>query len=46
MPRCAEHMRANFNWELKVICDFIGFDLLCSVIDAEKSHHSLNQSDA
>ena len=46
MPKCAEHIRANFNWVSKVIRDCIDFALLCSVIGAEKSRHSLNQSDA
>ena len=39
-------MKVIFNWVLKVIQDFFGFALLCSVIGSENSCHSINQSDA
>ena len=38
--------RAVFVQVSKAIRDSIGFALLCSVFVPEKSHHSLNQSDA
>ena len=37
--------RAIFNWVLKVIQDWIGFALLCSLIGLENSRHPLSQSD-
>ena len=37
---------SNFSWGFKVIRDYFGFSLLCSVIDSENSRCPLNQSNA
>ena len=37
---------SNFSWGFKVIRDYFGFSLLCSVIDSENSCCPLNQSNA